>query len=85
MSKVPSVFVHPKCFIVLDDLIGGRVTGEKQDTVTVFYKGGDSVYFHIGAGAADVLRDIIEELKSTGTHEADPDMCKEYNEDQKQQ
>ncbi len=70
MSRRPNVFIHEKCFIVLDGLIGGRITGEKQDTLTVFYRGGDSVYFHIGMDADEVLADLVEELKKVKIYDS---------------
>jgi len=64
MSRRPNVFIKKNCFIVLDGLIGGRITGEKQDTITVFYKGGDSYYFHIGSDAREVFDELVDELQS---------------------
>lgn len=67
MIRKPNVFAHKKCFIVLDGLIGGRITGEKQDTITVFYRGGDSMYFHIGEDIEQVFSDLVEEFKTMRT------------------
>lgn len=70
MGRNSSIFTHKQCFIVLDGLIGGRITGNSQDTLTVFYRGGDSAYFHIGDDVEEVLRDLILTLEDYKRQEA---------------
>ena len=64
MSRRPNVFIQDNCFIVLDGLIGGKITGEKKDTITVFYRGGDSVYFYVGYEVQTIFEALVKELKS---------------------
>lgn len=59
-----AVFTHENIFLVLADVAGGRITGEKKDTLTVFYKGGGSNYFHIGHDADHVLEQLVGALES---------------------
>lgn len=68
MARKLNVFVKEKFFVILDDVTSGRITGEKQDTITVFFKGGGSAYFYVGEEAEDFLGELVDQLQSIITY-----------------
>ena len=51
-------------FAVLNNVVAGKITGMKSDTVTLFYEGGEQVYFHVGDNANDILQRIGREVSN---------------------
>ena len=65
MSRKVNVFAKEHFFVILDHVTSGRVTGEKKDTITIFFRGGGSSYFYVGAGAEEILEELVAQLRDT--------------------
>lgn len=67
MVKDKSVYFNGTIMIDLDQVAGARLTGENQDTITVFFKHRDSVYFYVGSDARKVFAEMVEQYKIATT------------------
>jgi hypothetical protein len=59
------VYEERDFFIVLDDVIGGRITGVKEDTFTVFHATGKNVHYHCGTEKArEIKQRVAREIRN---------------------
>jgi hypothetical protein len=57
------VFRYKDFFVALEGLRGARISGKDRDTITVFYDGEGSNYYHVGPEAPDVFNDLCDDLQ----------------------